>query len=107
MTWILELIDSRNETLARIEVTGRSPAHYLGRLIDEHFPADLRDALAEYNEVIEDNILSLVDPARARVAAFGIRARGIPGRGICTVLDLQVSPRKTVAIQVAPSDDVP
>jgi len=63
---------------------------YVGTLLADRLPEDLRNALKEYREAVDDMALSLADDALERVLEFGLFARLNPEGVVWIVRDLQL-----------------
>jgi hypothetical protein len=77
---------------------GTLSLQYLGTIVSESLPQDLRVALEEYRELIDEQVFSLLDTARERVLSFGIVARFRPGGQTSKILDLQRNNRSVLLV---------
>jgi hypothetical protein len=97
----IEISDKAGHVLAIAEITDASLQHFLGQLIREDMPPGLRSALQEYHELIEDQVLSLLDEAQAKVRSWDLRVVGIPGRTTSArLIDFQLNPDGTFALEI-------
>jgi hypothetical protein len=77
---------------------GTLSLQYLGTIGSESLPRDLRLALDEYRDLIDEQVFSLLDEARERVLSFGIVARLHPGGQTSKILDLQLNNRSVLLV---------
>jgi hypothetical protein len=91
----VDLIGPDDSTLAELLVADEEEGWFTGRVVRQSFPSEVEKALAWYDEVIRDQMLSYRDEAVAAVQGFDLRARFPDG-----------SMQKTYSLHVSPSDDV-
>ena len=107
MTPIVRLLSPSDDVIARIEITGTSYGHFLGRLVEDKLPPDLRALLAEYQDIAEQSALRELDDVQARLRKFDLRVMGIPGMGEHRIRDLQVQQSGSVAFQIESQESPP
>ena len=73
-----------------VNLVVRKGIRYAGRLTDNGIPVAMLEALREYREIADDQILSLVDDALLRVLAFEPFARVNPEGKTGRIVDLQL-----------------
>lgn len=97
----LTMFDSTGDAVAVLEINGQSEGWYTGRLLKRDFAPALQSALDRYDEVVENQILSLLDDALADVAAFDLKiqfSNGAPKQ----IFSLHVSPDDSIAFRTTP-----
>src|SRR5262245_7495368 len=86
----LYLIDSSANRLAALNVAAVGD-HFVGTIALDATPPPLRALFAEFEELVEGQVLSLLDDIEARIAATSLRVVFEDG-SVAPVADLQVFP---------------
>lgn len=74
-----------------LEVSGKSLGiKFLGNITEARFSAALREALDEYREIIDQQVLSLVDEALQQVLKFGLVVLILPEGERKRLVDFQL-----------------
>jgi hypothetical protein len=89
------LIGPDGNTLAELSIADEEEGWFTGRVVRQSFPPELERALAWYDEVVQDQMLSYLDEAIAAVQEFELQAKFPDG-----------SAHKTYSLHVSPSNDV-
>jgi hypothetical protein len=89
------LVGSDQNTLAEVMVADEEEGWITGTIVWQRFPAQVQKALAWYDEVLQDQMLSYLDEATADVQRFGIQAQFPDG-----------STHKTYALHVSQSNEI-
>jgi hypothetical protein len=76
----------------------RKGVKYTGRVAVNRIPLPLLNALREYREIADDQVLSLLDEAHARVLDFKLRARVTPDGPYGNVTDFQLYDEKVTVV---------
>ena len=91
----VDLIGPDDSTLAELLIADEEEGWFTGRIVRQSFPPEVEKALAWYDEVMQDQMLSYLDEAVAAVQRLELRARFPDG-----------SMQKTYSLHVSPSDEV-
>ncbi len=82
-------------TLAELLITDEEEGWYTGTVVWQNLPVEAKKALAWYDEVLQDQMLSYLDEATAAVQRFELQAKFPDGPA-----------HKTYALHLGPSDEV-
>jgi hypothetical protein len=89
------LIDSDASTLAELIIADEEDGWFSGRVVWQRFPLEVKKALAWYDEVVQDQMLSYLDEAVTAVQRFELQARFPDG-----------STHKTYSVHISRSNEV-
>jgi hypothetical protein len=92
--------DRTRNVVAEIRIDRIDGERYSGVVLRKNFPADLADALAEYAEVIEDQVLSLWDEAELRVAEFRLGVMETHDGEFLPIREFVVFPNQSVSFRL-------
>ena len=88
-------------TLAELQVAGEEQGWFTGEVVWQSFPFELKKALAWYDEVVQDQMLSYLDEAVAAVQRFDLQAK-FPDGSTHKTYSLHVSPMNEVSFRISP-----
>ncbi len=97
----VSLIDKDDNTLAELLIADEEEGWFTGSVVVQNFPCQVQKALAWYDEVIQDQMLSYLDEATAAVERFGLRAN-LPDGSTQKIYSLHVSPFNEVTFRISP-----
>ena len=97
----LTLMDADGTPVAEIQVTSEANDWFVGRLLTHQFPTKLQKALAWYDEVVENQMLSYLDEATEGVEHFGLRVR-FSGGDARKVFSLHIHNQNEVSFRTSP-----
>jgi len=103
------LIGPAGKTVAEVVIAGEEEGWFTGRVISQSFPFEVKEALAWYDEVLRDQMLSYLDEATAAVQRFGLQAN-FPDGSKHKTYSLHVSASNEVSFRisaVAPAPELP
>ena len=95
------LISPDGNTLAELLIDDEEEGWFTGRVVWQSFPFEVNKALAWYDEVVQDQMLSYLDEAVAAVQKFELRAR-FPDGSMHKTYALHVSPSNEVSFRIGP-----
>ena len=95
------LVGPDGHTLAELLITDDEEGWFTGRVVWQDFPAEVKKALAWYDEVVLDQMLSYLDDAVAAVGSFGVQAR-FPDGSVRKTYSLHVSPEGDASFRISP-----
>jgi hypothetical protein len=95
------LAASDGTTLAELLIEDEEQGWFTGRVVSQNFPSEVRKALAWYDEVLQDQMLSYLDEATAAVERLELRAE-LPDGSTHKVYSLHVSPLNEVSFRTSP-----
>ena len=95
------LISPDGNTLAELLVDDEVEGWYTGRVAWQSFPVEVKKALAWYDEVVRDQMLSYLDDAEAAIQRFELQARFPDGTAHRTY-SLMVSSSNEVSFRISP-----
>jgi hypothetical protein len=95
------LIDANGNPVAQVRVCGEADGWFTGELLSQDFPQRLQEALAWYDEVVENQMLSYLDQATAAVEQFGLRSRHADG-STQPVFALHITRQNEVSFRTTP-----
>ena len=95
------LIGSDGNTLAELRIADEEEGWFTGRVVWQNFPFEVKKALAWYDEVIQDQMLSYLDEATATVQQLELQAR-FPDGSTHKTYSLHVSPSNEVSFRISP-----
>ncbi len=95
------LVDSAGNTVAEVVIADEEEGWFTGRVISQSFPFEVKEALAWYDEVLRDQMLSYLDEATAAVQQFGVRAN-FPDGATHKTYSLHVSASNEVSFRISP-----
>lgn len=98
---IAYLRDPAGRELASILIEEISNGWYYGKVATSSLPADLRDKLGWYDEVVSGQVLSLVDEARDAIDAYRLRIE-LPGGESFPAVGLHVMASGEVCFRTTP-----
>jgi hypothetical protein len=97
----VDLIGPDADTLAELWIADEEEGWFTGRVIRRSFPPEVDRALAWYDEVVRDQMLSYLDEAAAAVQKFELQAR-FPDGSTHQTYSLHVSPSNEVSFRISP-----
>ena len=97
----VSLIDTNGNKLAELLIACEEDGWFNGTVICQNLPIDVKKALAWYDEVVQDQILSYLDEATAAVQRFELQAKFSDG-STHKVYSLHVSPVNEVSFRITP-----
>lgn len=97
----LILLDGAGNQVATIAVTDEAEGYFTGELLSQQFSPQLKAVLGQYDEVVENQILSLLDEALAAVADFGLKVQ-YPNGSLRQVYSLHVNRQNEVTFRLTP-----
>ena len=89
------LIDENASKVAEFQITDEEDGWFLGKVIWQTMPSDMRRALDWYDEIVRDQMLSYLDDALARIQTFELKAVFPDG-----------SAHKTYSLHITTNDEV-
>jgi hypothetical protein len=92
---------SDGTTLAELLIEAEEEGWVTGWVVAQSFPSQIEKALAWYDEVVQNQMLSYLDEATAAVERFGLRAN-LPDGSAHKVYSLHVSPLNEVSFRTSP-----
>jgi hypothetical protein len=95
------LIGPDGNTLAELLIADEDEGWFTGRIISQIFPFVVKKALAWYDEVVRDQMLSYFDEAAAAVQRLDLQATFSDGSTHKTY-SLHVSPSNEVSFRISP-----
>lgn len=95
------LVGPDGNRLAEFLIAAEEEGWLTGRVVWENFPADVNKALAWYDEVVRDQMLSYLDDASAAVQKFELQAK-FPDGSTHKTYALHVNPAKEVSFRISP-----
>jgi hypothetical protein len=100
------LVGPDGHTLAELLIADEEEGWYTGKVVWQSFPFEVKNALAWYDEVVQDQMLSYLDGATAAVQRFGLQAR-FPNGSTHKTYSLHVSPSNEVSFRISPVSPSP
>jgi hypothetical protein len=97
----VSLVGPDGVTLAEFLITDAEEGWFTGRVVRQTFPSEVEKALAWYDEVVQDQMLSYLDDAVAAVQRFELQAR-FPDGSSHKTYSLHVSPSNEVSFRISP-----
>lgn len=97
----VRLIGPAGKTFAEVVIADEEEGWFTGRVISQSFPFEVEKALAWYDEVLRDQMLSYLDEATAAVQKFGVQAN-FPDGSTHRIFSLHVSPTNEVSFRISP-----
>lgn len=97
----VSLIGTGGEALGELLIEDEEEGWFTGRLVWQRFPVEVERALAWYDEVVRDQMLSYLDDAVGVVRGFGLQAR-FPDGSTHPTYSLHVSPSNEVSFRTSP-----
>jgi hypothetical protein len=95
------LIGSDGNTLAELLIVDEEKGWFTGSVVWQNFPSEVRKALAWYDEVVRDQMLSYLDEAVAAVQKLGLQAK-FPDGSTHKTYSLHVSPSNDTSFRISP-----
>jgi hypothetical protein len=95
------LVDPDGNTLAELLIADEEEGWFTGKVVWQHFPFEVKKALAWYDEVVQDQMLSYLDEAVAAVQRFELQAKFLDGSTHKT-FSLHVSPTNEISFRISP-----
>ena len=95
------LIGREGSTIAELLIADEEEGWFTGRVLSQSFPFEVKKALAWYDEVIRDQMLSYLDEAIATVERFELQVT-FPDGPTHKVYSLHVSPLNEVSFRISP-----
>ncbi len=95
------LVAPDGNTLAELLIAGEEEGWFTGTAVWHGFPADVQKALAWYDEVVRDQMLSYLDEAVAAVQSLELQAK-FPDGSAHKTYSLHVSPSNEVSFRISP-----
>ena len=97
----VSLIDPSGNTLAELLIADEVDGWLSGTVICQSFPREVKKALAWYDEVVQDQMLSYLDEASAAVQSFELQAKFSDGSAH-KVYSLHISQNNEVSFRLSP-----
>jgi hypothetical protein len=97
----VSLIGPDGYTLAEFLIADEDEGWFTGRVVRRSFPSEVEKALAWYDEVVRDQMLSYLDEAVGAVQKFGLQAR-FPDGSTHPTYSLHVEPSNAVSFRISP-----
>jgi hypothetical protein len=97
----VSLIGPNGVALAECLIDDEEEGWFTGKVVRRSFPADIEKALAWYDEVVQDQMISYLDDAVAAVQRFELQAKFSDGSTHRTY-SLHVSPSNEVSFRISP-----
>lgn len=94
------LIGPNGDMLAELLIDDEEEGWFIGKVIWQSFPCEVKKSLDWYDEVIQDQMLSYLDEAAA-VQRFELQAR-FPDNSTNKAYSLHVSPSNEVSFRISP-----
>lgn len=95
------LIGPDGNTLAELLIAGEEEGWFTGKVVWQSFPLEVKKALAWYDEVMQDQMLSYLDEAVAAVQRFELQAK-FPDGSAHKTYSLHVSPSNEASFRISP-----
>ena len=95
------LIDPDGDTLAEVLIADEEEGWFTGRVVSQSFSFEFEKALAWYDEVVRDQMLSYLDEATAAVERFELQANFRVG-STHKIYSLHVSPSNEISFRITP-----
>jgi hypothetical protein len=95
------LIAPDGDTYAELFITDEEEGWFTGTVVRQGFPPEVQSALAWYDEVVQDQMLSYLDEAVAAVQRFELRAM-FPDGSMHKAYSLHFSPADEVSFRISP-----
>jgi hypothetical protein len=89
------------DTLAELSIKDEEEGWFTGKVVWQSFPPKVQSALAWYDEVVQDQMLSYLDEAVAAVQRLKLRAI-FPDGSMHKAYSLHISPADEVAFRISP-----
>ncbi len=97
----VSLIGPDGHTLAELLITDEDEGWFTGTVVRRSFPPEVEKALAWYDEVVRDQMLSYLDEAVGAVQTLGLQAR-FPDGSTHPTYSLHVDPSNEVSFRISP-----
>ena len=97
----VSLIGPDGNTLAELLIADEEEGWFTGTVVRRSFPPEVEKALAWYDEVVRDQMLSDLDEAVGAVQTFGLQAR-FPDGSTHPTYSLHVAPSNEVSFRISP-----
>jgi hypothetical protein len=97
----ISLIDPSGNTLAELLIADEVESWFNGTVICQNLPIGVKKALAWYDEVVQDQMLSYLDEATTAVQNFELQSKFLDGSAH-KVYALHVSPANEVSFRLSP-----
>jgi hypothetical protein len=97
----VSLIDLDGNTLAELVIADEEEGWFTGKVVSQNFPLEIKNALAWYDEVVQDQMLSYLDEAITAVQRFALQAK-FPDGSTHKAYVLHVSPSNEVSFRISP-----
>jgi hypothetical protein len=95
------LLGPGERTLAELMIADEDEGWFSGRVVWQSFPSEVKKALAWYDEVVRDQMLSYLDEAVSAVQRFELQAK-FPDGSRHKTYSLHVSPSNEVSFRISP-----
>ena len=95
------VIDPNGSPRAELLIENEEEGWFTGTVVSQDFSLEVKTALAWYDEVIRDQMLSYLDDATAGVEKFQLRAK-LPDGSTHSIYSLHVSPSNEVSFRISP-----
>jgi hypothetical protein len=95
------LMDPEGNTIAELQIADEEEGWFTGTVDSQSFPLEATKALAWYEEVVRDQMLSYLDAATAAVDRFDFQAK-FPDGSAHKVYCLHVTPSNDVSFRTSP-----
>jgi hypothetical protein len=95
------LIGLDGNTLAELLIADEEEGWFTGRVVSQIFAFVVKNALARYDEVVRDQMLSYLDEAAAAVQRLDLQA-SFPDSSTHKTYSLHASPSNEVSFRVSP-----
>jgi hypothetical protein len=95
------LIGPDGNTLAELSIADEEEGWFTGKVVRENFPSEVEKALAWYDEVVQDQMLSYLDDAVAAVQRFELQVK-FPDGWTHRTYSLHVGRSNEVSFRITP-----
>ena len=95
------LIGPDGNALAELLIADEEEGWFTGKVVWQNFPFEVKKALAWYDEVVQDQMLSYLDEAAGAVQRFELQAQ-FPDGSTHKTYSLHVSPSNEVSFRISP-----
>lgn len=97
----IDVCDRDGRTIAIVNITEKVGGAYLGNVIRDNIPQDIRDVLSEYHTACESGSILYFERVLEKVQALELQAVGIPGEEAGARLrDFQLGPDGDLALKL-------
>lgn len=95
------LVDKDSNVLGNLDVHAVENGLYRGELLSAKLPPELLDALRELEEIVDDQVFSLLDEVQDRIDRFELAVQCTPGGPTRRIEDVQLFEGRRISFRVA------